>query len=242
MKNIKYAYIAIFMLFSTIILALYSGNNKTILEDLKSSAKKVIKNNQKLFNTNKDGSTYDKRFSAERFSQMAYNQFKILSTGESWKIRDLKKSNDQVQLSRALSLYMAAARMIVAQNQFAINTDEDGSRNPKRFYPAVFGDLTAMEFKKKTGIEIRQTKSEGHHGSNSKYSEPDKWEKKVLNNLKKTKNKRNVGFGETTKTGGKDIFRYVMPLHVKKVCLACHINSGFKLNETRGAISIKMAK
>ncbi|MCP4969826.1 MAG: hypothetical protein GY932_04400 [Arcobacter sp.] len=93
MKNMKYLYLIIFVLFSSFIYSLYSGNNKATLEELKSSTAHVIKVNQKLLNTNKDGSVNDKKFTPEKFDRLAYNQFKKMATGEKWKIKDLANSN-----------------------------------------------------------------------------------------------------------------------------------------------------
>ncbi|MCP5062483.1 MAG: DUF3365 domain-containing protein [Ignavibacteriae bacterium] len=114
--------------------------------------------------------------------------------------------------------------------------------------------MASDEFKKRTGIKIKQTTSgKGYGARNSKYNKPDTWEAKALKKIESAGWKRNKGYGEEVKAGGGNHYRYVMPLYIKKSCLGCHgdpkgekdisghLKEGYKLNDVRGAISIKIA-
>jgi len=174
--------------------------------------------------------------------------------GKSLEVKDLKNNNDYNKLSQALTTYLAAARIVIAKNQKLINTDKDGKSNPKNFYPAVFGRYAAYEFKKRSGIVMKQTTlGKGGYGArNSKYNSPDAWETTALKKFESNSWKRGEGFGEEVSEGGKKFFRYMKPLSIKQACLGCHgdpkgekdisghIKEGYKLNDIRGGISVKI--
>jgi len=228
-------------------------DNKTLLEELKSSAILQIEQHQTLFNSNKDGSSTDKKLNSKWFGKASYKQFKTMSKGKEWKIKELAGSNNVEQLGEALSIYLAAARIVVARVQKKINTDNDGTANPKNFYPAIFGRLTADEFRKRTGINIKQTTTgKGMGARNKTYNNPDSWEKKALNKFESNDLSRAIGFGESVTEGGKNYYRFMYPLEIKKACLSCHgaprgskdvsgyIKEGYKLHEVRGGISVQI--
>jgi hypothetical protein len=227
------------------------ADNKALLDQLKNCAAELIAQKQKLINANKDGSP--KGFSAKAFAKESYKQFKKMIIKEKWKIKDLKGSNNPQLLASALAYYIAAARIVVAKKQKLINTDKNGSINPKNFYPAVFGRLTADLFQKKTGIQIKQTTmGKGMGARNSKYNSPDAWEKEALNKLESKNWNRKKAYMKRVIEEGKNYYRYIFPLEMKKACLSCHgdprgskdisgyIREGYKLNDIRGGISIKI--
>lgn len=237
--------------FGALFLAFSKSDNKSVLEQLKIASQKTIESKQKLFNTNKDGSTTKKGFNKQKFSSQTYVQFKKMLAREKWKISDLENSKDYEQLGKTLALYLAAGRIVVAKNQKIINKDKSGKPNPKGFYPAVFGRLAADEFLKKTGIKIKQTTTgRGMGPRNTVYNKPDAWEKKILAKFQSENWNSSDGFGEKVSNGGKKVYRYMHPLTIKKACLTCHgdpkgekdvagyVKEGYKLNEIRGGISV----
>ena len=226
-------------------------DNSSYLDELKSSAMHVIKSNQGLINKNSDGSYTDKGLTPDKFAKATRAHFKIMVSSEKWKIEDLQNSNDFEQLAKAISTYLAASRIIVASYQGLINKDKDGSVYSKRFYPAVFGRLVADEFKKRTGIYIKQTTTGKNMGPrNSKYNNPDEWEKNILVKFENEGSKKAKGVGEFVTIGSKEYYRYMRPLSIKRPCLSCHgeprgekdiagySKEGYVLNEVRGGISV----
>jgi hypothetical protein len=226
-------------------------DNYTLLMTLKESAMEVIAQHQDLINRNKDGTYAKKKVTKEWISMNTYQSYLSESKGKSWELSKLKGSYDKEQLAVALSVFLASARNIIAKVQPIINTDSDGTINPKNFYPAVFGRLTADEFFKRTGIKIKQTTTgKGLGPRNKKYNLPDAWEKQALAKLTSAHEVGQYGFGEEVQTGGKTVYRYIYPLVIKKACLSCHgeprgekdisgyPKEGYKLGEIRGGISI----
>ncbi len=245
--------ISIFILIS--ISASNRKDNKLLLDELKLSAISQIEQQQTLFNTNKDGSVSDKGLNPAWFSKASYKEFKTLSKGVEWKVMDLSNNYDLEQLGEALSIYLAATRIVLASSQDKINTDADGTANPKHFYPAVLGRLIAAEFQKRTGIEIKQTTTgKGRGPRNKEYNTPDSWEKMALNKFETKGLSRTIGFGENTTEGGKNFYRFMYPLEIKKACLSCHgsprgskdvsghLREGYELHEVRGGISVKIVQ
>ncbi|KAA3618445.1 MAG: DUF3365 domain-containing protein [Calditrichaeota bacterium] len=233
--------------------ALSKKDNKALLEELKSSAMSQIENHQTLFNTNKDGSVTDKGISPAWFGKASYKQFKTMSKGMEWKVKHLSNNYEVGQLGEALSIYLAAARIVVARSQKKINTDSDGTANPKHFYPAVFGRLTAQEFQKRTGIDIKQTTTgKGMGARNKQYNSPDSWEKMALQKFESNDLSRAIGFGENVTESGENYYRFMYPLEIKKACLSCHgaprgskdisghVREGYELHDVRGGISVKI--
>ncbi|MCA9733626.1 MAG: DUF3365 domain-containing protein [Deferribacteres bacterium] len=230
-------------------------DNKEMLDVLKESAMTVVDKNQKLFNTNKDGSITNKGIDKEWFAKQSYAQFKKMIAGEGISMKDLVGSTDQQQLARVLTGYLAAARIVIARGQDKINTDGDGSNNPKNFYPAVFGRLVADEFLSRTNIKIKQTTSgRGMGARNSHYNSPDAWEQKALAKIEAPGWVIKQGFGENVVEDGKKLYRFIMPLEIKTACLGCHgeprgqkdisghTKEGYKLHEVRGGISVTLAQ
>lgn len=67
-------------------------------------------------------------------------------------------------------------------------------------------------------------------------NQPDDWEKIALTEFAKgLKEKHNI-----VEIGGKKVLRYIAPFIVKKECIKCHAQDGYKEGEIRGGISINV--
>ncbi len=64
----------------------------------------------------------------------------------------------------------------------------------------------------------------------------DLWETKVLKSFKKKTDK----ILEISKYKGLEAYRYMKPLMIKKSCLKCHGEQGYKIGDVRGGISVTM--
>lgn len=149
---------------------------------------------------------------------------------------------------------LLSVRNVIAKNQELINRDPDtGNYHFKGFVPAIVGSHVANDFNLRTGYKLKQTALRVRNPKNK----PDEWEEKALRVLEKDQTKN--GFGEMTKVGNKNVYRYMKPLYMKKECLLCHsvpeamppevrayINKyyatdealGYKEGDLRGGISI----
>ncbi len=247
MKKMYFALAVIISLFMNLTTAIAGLDNNALVLKLRDCSMDVVKKNIPLIETNKDGSRTSKGITPTGFGTETYKQFGRMIKGEGWNVNSLKGSYDKKQLAHALAIYLAASRIVIAKLQKKINTDKDGTTNPKGFYPAIFGRLTADEFFKRTGIKIKQTTTgKGMGARNPKYNKPDAWEKKALAKIEAADWDIKKGFGEKTKTA----YRYIHPLEIKKACLSCHgdprgakdvsghTKEGYKLHETRGGISV----
>ncbi len=235
-----------------ILYSVVDKDNKAVLETLKASAMTQIDQNQKRINGNKDGTVGDKGLTSTWFGKASYRQFKTMSKSLGLSVKDFEGSHDKEQLAQILTTYLAAARIVVAKAQKKINTDADGTVNPKQFYPAVFGRLTAEEFLNRSGIALKQTTTGKGLGARNQYNKPDGWETKVLNKFESSEWVRGQGFGEKVAESGNNYYRFVQPLEIKKACLGCHgdpkgdkdisghTKEGYSLNDVRGGISVKI--
>ncbi len=112
---------------------------------------------------------------------------------------------------------LLSVRNVIAKNQELINRDpETGNYYFKGFVPAIVGSHVANDFSLRTGYKLKQTALKVRNPKN----EPDEWEEKALGILEKDKTKKS--FGEVTKVGNKDVYRYMKPLYMEKECLMCH--------------------
>ncbi len=64
----------------------------------------------------------------------------------------------------------------------------------------------------------------------------DLWETKILKSFKKKSDK----ILEISKYKGLEVYRYMKPLMIKKTCLKCHGEQGYKIGDVRGGISVTM--
>ncbi len=151
---------------------------------------------------------------------------------------------------------LIATRGVIAKNQELINRDPTtGNYYVKGFVPAVAGSQVANDFSLVTGHRLKQTSLRVRNPSNA----PDEWEKKVLQSMETSEYPSGTGFGETLKTNGSEIYRYMKPIYVQVACLQCHGNVekvkpairqflkrrypfdeafGYKEGELRGGISL----
>jgi hypothetical protein len=229
----------------------HTRDNKAMLMELKDCAMQVIDQHQNFINQNENGSVVDKGLTKEWISQKSYYLYGKMSEGKPWAVTKLANSYESEQLGQALATYLSSVRIVVAHVQEKINTDADGTINPKKFYPAVFGRLTADEFKKRTGISIKQTTTgKGFGPRNKTYNNPDEWEKKILLELAADVKANENGICEMVESNNQNSLRYIYPLTIKKDCLQCHgdpkgetdisgnVKEGYVLGELRGGISI----
>ena len=73
---------------------------------------------------------------------------------------------------------------------------------------------------------------------NSVHNTPDAWEKKILEELEKTKD--TSIYYEDIEDNNKRYIRAFEPLAVKKGCLKCHGHQGYKVGDIRGGVSITL--
>ncbi|MFQ5861557.1 MAG: DUF3365 domain-containing protein [Candidatus Brocadiales bacterium] len=112
---------------------------------------------------------------------------------------------------------LASVRNVIAKNQELINRDpETGNYYFKGFVPAIVGSHVANDFSLRTGYKVKQTALKVRNPKNK----PDEWEVKALGILEKNETRKS--FGEITKVGNKDVYRYMKPLYMEKECLLCH--------------------
>ena len=114
---------------------------------------------------------------------------------------------------------LIATRSVIAKNQELINRDPTtGNYYVKGFVPAVAGSQVANDFSLMTGHTLKQTSLKIRNPSNA----PGEWEKKVLKFMETSEYSHGKGFGQTVKTNGNKIYRYIKPIYVEVACLQCH--------------------
>lgn len=112
---------------------------------------------------------------------------------------------------------LLSVRNVIAKNQELINRDPGpGHYYFKGFVPAVAGSYVANDFSLRTGFRLKQTALRVRNPRNK----PDRWEEKALRILEKNRTRK--GFGEITRVGNKDVYRYMKPLYMEKECVLCH--------------------
>jgi len=247
MKSILLKAIILSIFLASSIFANTRRDNKKLLMELKDCCVTVMKANMAKIETNKDGSRAAKGITPMGFAKQSFRLFKKLNGDKRMYLKSLDGSFDNEQLGHALATFLAASRIAIAKIQPKINTDTDGTINPKKFYPAIFGRLTANELKKRTGITIKQTTTgKGMGARNSKYNSPDAWEKKILTKIETTGWDLKNGVAQQTEQG----YRYLHPLEITNACIGCHGDprgemdisghkkEGYKLGDIRGGISV----
>jgi len=139
-------------------------------------------------------------------------------------------------------------REFIAEKQDVINTDpETGNVTFKHLNPAKVGTAISKRFSMSTDYIMKQTSLKYRNPANA----PDEFEIKALKQLQTKKNGKAM-WGEDYDEEGKKLIRYMIPLYIKKECLACHgmpdyegelditghKKEGYELGELRGAISV----
>ncbi|MBU0550818.1 DUF3365 domain-containing protein [Myxococcota bacterium] len=138
-----------------------------------------------------------------------------------------------------------SVRHIIAMNQDAINTDSMGNFEFKALNPARVGNMVAQNFNLKSHMVIKQTSLKVR---NKEMGQPDEFEKEWLKKFEDEKSMEPIS--EETILNGEPVFRYMVPIEIKKPCLSCHgepageidisgyPKEGYKEGEIRGAISV----
>ena len=216
---------------------------------MKESMLEIIAENQKLINTDPDGSVKSEKLLPQNMYQEIYRTYLTIVTN----FDENELASEKLTTKRTtylLTSYLQAGRITIANFQDIIDAESDGSVRLKKFIPAVFGRLVAKRVEEKTDLRLKQTTlGKGHLGSRNPYNKPDDWEAKVLRKFWLRSWRGDQGFCQRTR---KDEYRFMKPIHVKKACLVCHggpvgklgpyghKKEGYKEGEVRGGISISI--
>ena len=225
-------------------------DGKFYFDNLKESMLEILAENQKLINTNPDGSRKTKKLTPKAIYKKTYEQFKKIGAGKTFKMKEMKGETDPAKIAPVLTTLLQAGRITIAKAQKDINTEADGSVKLKKFIPAVFGRLVAERFQQKTGVAMKQT-TLGKSGFKERnpYNAPNDWEKAALEKFTAPGWEVNKGYGIVA--DGE--YRYVKPIYIKKGCLKCHgtpigekgpyghPKEGYATNDIRGGISISLS-
>lgn len=216
---------------------------------MKESMIEVIDENQKLINTNPDGSVKNKKLLSDAFYKNSMREFKRLKMGRTFSLDSFKSVTDPTVIAPVLATLLSAGRINNAKSQKIINTESDGSTKLKKFIPAVFGRLTLEKFTAKSGAYMKQTTlGKGEYEARNPYNAPNDWETAALEKIMTPGWSKDKGFGEIA---GKE-YHYVKPIYIKKACLPCHSvpvgekgpyghpKEGYKLSDIRGGISVSL--
>jgi len=138
-------------------------------------------------------------------------------------------------------------RHVMAVNQDRINMDSLGNFEFKALNPARVGNMVAGLVNARAEIKVKQTSLQVR---NAETDMPDDFERENLEKYKKSKSE--VPISERAIIGGREYYRYMKPLKIKKACLKCHgapageidisgyPKEGYKLGDIRGAISVAL--
>lgn len=215
-------------------------------DQMKESIIKVLAENQKLINTNPDGSVKSKKLEPEAVYRESYQTFKTVM-GKDFEMKDLDGQTDPEKIAHALTSLLQASRDTIAKLQDDINKEADGSVKLKKFIPAVFGRLSLEAYQASTGVTMKQTTlGKGGYSVRNAYNTPTAWEQEALKKFEEPNWPLNQGFG----VAAGNEYRYVKPLYIKKGCLPCHgfpvgendpyghPKEGYQEGEVRGGISV----
>ena len=224
-------------------------NGAFYYDTMKESMLEVINENQKLINTNADGSVKNKKLTADAFFKNSMREFKRLKLGRNFSLDSFKEETKPEVIAPVLATLLTAGRINTAKSQKIINTESDGSVKLKKFIPAVFGRLTLEKFTAKSGAYMKQTTlGKGEYKARNPYNAPNEWEQAALEKIMAPGWKDGHGYGEMA---GNE-YHYVKPIYIKKACLPCHSvpvgekgpyghpKEGYKLGDTRGGISVAL--
>jgi hypothetical protein len=225
-----------------------TNDGKYYFTQLKQSIHEIIGENQKLINTNPDGSQKSKKLTPKAIYKKTYEMFKKI-IGSDFKMKHLKGETDPAKIAPVLSALLQSGRITIAKSQKTINTEADGSAKKKKFIPAVFGKQVIDRFIQKTGIHMKQT-TLGKNGFKNRnpYNAPNEWETAFLNKVMAPGWPLNQGIGEVKDNQ----YLFLKPIYIKKGCLPCHgtpvgekgpygsTKEGYKTGDIRGGISIAM--
>lgn len=234
---------------TTALWATSQHNGSYYYDIMKESILEVINENQKLINTNADGSEKTKKLTAEVFFKNSMREFKRLKVGKGFSEESFRKETDPEKIAPVLAGLLSAGRINTAKSQEIINKESDGSIKLKKFIPAVFGRLTLEKFTAKSGAYMKQTTlGKGQFKARNPYNAPNEWEQAALEKIMSPGWEDGLGYGEMLEKE----YHYVKPIYIKKACLPCHSvpigekgpyghpKEGYKLGDTRGGISVSL--
>lgn len=209
----------------------------------------VLNRQQKIINTNPDGSVKNKQLESEVYFKRIYKQFKKMEDGRNFRPKSLEGVRDPEIIAPVLVTLLQAGRIVTAESQGIINAEKDGTNIKKKFIPAVFGHLVLTRFNKKTNSSMKQTTlGKGKHKQRNDDNRPDLWETEALKKFSQSDWKRNSGYGEFLA----DSYHFIQPIYISKDCLSCHglpvgedapygyPKEGYQEGEIRGGISVSL--
>ena len=195
------------------------------------AARGVIAKNQALIN---DASKGDKGLSGDAVVSAANAAY---------------KGSTDVALIKSLQ---DSVKAVMGEAQDLINEKGVGF---KGFLPAVFAGQVAKNFSASQAgkAEIKLTAPKDY--VRNRANKPDKWEEDAIEKSFKSAGwEKGKTVSESTKKGGKDAFRLILPEYYGEACLSCHgepkgelditggKKEGGKLGELGGAISVTLYK
>ncbi|MCB1182487.1 DUF3365 domain-containing protein [bacterium] len=213
---------------------------------LRASIVEVVADHQALINRTPTGTVKDPALMPRAYADQAAGVFAGL-VGSGFDPAGLGR--DPAAIARALGTLLQAGRITTARLQTAINTEPDGTVVLKKFVPAAFGRLVAENFRRRTGVTIKQTTlGRGAYGPRNEFNAPDAWERGALRVIEANAGDAPAAFGEQV---GAD-YRLVNPITIQEACLVCHgepagspgpyghPREGYRVGEIRGGISLTL--
>jgi hypothetical protein len=203
------------------------------------SCRAIIAKNQDLINDPDKG---DKGFTGDKYVSEVKVHFKN-ATGLEISENDALSSDT---VKRSLGTLLCSAKEVINESQKVINMKGKGF---KKIIPAVVGRRTGFKYNKAMGVGyyLKQTSIMYRNPANH----PDDLETRYLNKFEEPSYPKDKGKGVViTNSDGSKVYRYMLPVYMKTVCLKCHgdpkgekdiaggIKEGYKEEEVRGAISV----
>ncbi|KKM09605.1 hypothetical protein SY88_18225 [Clostridiales bacterium PH28_bin88] len=170
----------------------------------------------------------------------------VLVLGFLWELQEQRKQAllELREKSAVIAEELLATRAFIAASQDRINTDSKGNFEFKHMNPARVVQEISRIFNEVTRYRIKQTRLNPRIPENS----PDEYERRQLERFAGDPTLNEV-WGED-RINGERVFRYMIPLYMKRDCLQCHgepkgeldiaghRKEGYQLGELAGAISI----
>ncbi len=203
------------------------------------SCRAIIAQNQDLINDSEIG---DKGFTGDVYISKVKEHYKN-ATGIEISESDISSSDP---VKKALGTLLISTKDVINESQRVINKKGKGFKN---IIPAIVGRRTSYKYTSAmgAGYYLKQTSLKYRNPANH----PDIFEAKCLKEFEEPGYPLGKGKGEIiTNSDGSKIYRYVLPVYIKPLCLKCHgepkgerdiagrIKEGYKEGEVRGAISV----
>lgn len=170
----------------------------------------------------------------------------VLVIGFLWELQEQRKQAmlELREKAAVIAEELLATRTFIAASQDRINKDSKGNFEFKHMNPARVVQEISRIFNEVTKYRIKQTRLHPRIPENT----PDEYERRQLELFARNPTITEV-WGED-RVDGERVFRYMIPLYMKKDCLQCHgepkgeldiaghRKEGYRLGELAGAISI----